>query len=193
MLEVRAVVPATTIRDRGGAARLVSLAALLVASVTAPLLGGCGDEDPVVYDELPASFRLDAEIVSVTGDTVADCTPNVKVSGAPDWSLQFDQVQDPLEPTFAEITASSDPDSAAICDRDGDPDCCAALADVDGGWILECDGTDDGPDARNKFVFTFAIDGSGTATTTRTSKASGLPLCTAVTEWSKIIVPAPES
>lgn len=172
------------------------LALVLLAACAAPAVcGGCGDPtDPA--DVLPASFRVEAEIVSVEpGPDVAPsavdlCTPTVADidPDGPDWQVRFDNLFDAAEPTFAEWTTSHNGDSAKNCLNQGATDCCQPLADAEGGgWTLACDGRKaPDPTGNGVFLFHFAADGSGSATYTR-SYANGRVACIARTAWTAII------
>lgn len=145
-------------------------------AVLALLLAACGGTG---NGTMPDRFRVDAEIVSVTGPSPSDCTPttlDVNPTG-PDWQLLFDRVND-AAPIFGEQTSSRNPDGGRSC---------APIADRGGGgWVLACDGapgTGDG--GINHFVFTFTDDWSGTATSTHAGTTRGG--CVATTSWTTIV------
>lgn len=168
------------------APRTILIASLLAACSSPAVCGGCaGDDGGLPAGELPAAFRVEAEVLSVEPISEVEatgCEPRTTdVSPGPDWVLIFERMHDTEEPTF-----SSDLDSAARCQHiDPGRDCCRPLAVVDGGWRLECDGGDDF--RPHRFVFDFAADGSGVGTTTTYAAGGGSMTCTAVTEWSTLI------
>lgn len=173
------------------------LALVLLAACAAPAVcGGCGDPtDPA--DVLPASFRIEAEIVSVEpGPDVAPsavdlCTPTVADvdPDGPDWQVKFDRLFDADEPTFEEwARGSKNGDSAKNCLTQGATDCCRPLADAEGGgWTLACDGRKRlSPLGNGVFDFYFDADGSGSSTYTMTS-TTGRVICVARTAWPAAI------
>jgi hypothetical protein len=173
--------------------RALPLLALLAACGTPAVCGGCGSDGGPPIDELPASFRIEAEVVSVTGQSPDLCTPtmaDVDPAG-PDWELAFERMHDPEEPTFRELAASANGDTAARCQTEnlpsGDSDCCTAVMSIDGGWYLECEGSDDNAANRGYFEFTFRVDGSGEAINRRIGKVNPIELCVARVEWSAIV------
>lgn len=173
------------------------LALVLLAACASPAVcGGCGGDPTDPADVLPASFRVEAEIVSVEpGPDIAPtainrCTPTVADidPAGPDWQVKFDRIFDADEPTFAEWTTSRNGDSAKNCLTQGATDCCRPLVDAEGGgWLLECDGRKDpDPIGNGVFAFTFAPDGSGSSTYTMTS-GTGRVICVARTSWTAAI------
>lgn len=176
---------------------LASLLLTLAACGSPALCGACSDgggDDGDPIEELPASFRVEAEIVSVEPGpgqpevAAQSCTPtvaDVNPDGA-DWTLAFDDMHSPTEPVFRELVLSRNRDSSDACLFNGEVDCCEPLATVDGGWTLTCLGQK-GATFRNRFAFEFGADGSGMATTTRTRNENGEVICVAVVEWSAIV------
>lgn len=172
------------------------LALVLLAACAAPAVcGGCGDPtDPA--DVLPASFRIEAEIVSVEpGPEVAPsavdlCTPTVADidPDGPDWIVLFEHILDADEPTFKALSPSRNNDSAANCLNQGAIDCCRPLVPAEGGgWLLACDGRKNpDPTGNGTFAIHFDIDGSGSAVYTRTG-TTGRVACIARTSWSTLI------
>jgi hypothetical protein len=168
--------------------RALPLLALLAACGTPAVCAGCGSDGGPPIDELPAAFRVEAEIVSVTGPFPHTCTPtmdDVNPDG-PDWQLEFLEVDAPTGPKVGEVVASRNGYRLTGCDEDGD--CCEPPVEVDGGWSVTCQGI--GTSAQNvAFEFVFFADGGGVSTTTLTVQADGAHICTAVAEWPAIITP----
>lgn len=179
--------------------RLLPVLALLAACGSPTLCGACGDAggdgpgpDGGELVELPAAFRVDAEIVSVVpgagrpASAVDQCSPAPADidPGGPDWPLRFDRIHDPDEPTFQVDEDGPVRDSAWACEDAGGTDCCRPLRVERDGWVLECEGRDIAP-FRRVFAFTFFADGSGTAASTLGIDGAE-PMCIATVEWPGI-------
>lgn len=161
----------------------LGLLSLLLLGCAAPAVcGGCSDDGGLPGGELPDSFRVEAEIVSLEPiapiTSAGACDPNEAIAGAPDWAPRFSDALGPV-PKFA---ADGVGDSARCTAADGS-DCCTALVDTGDGWRLTCNGRKEAAGQR-VFVFDFAADGSGSATSTFTSVGAGG--CRATMAWSAV-------